>query len=888
MQAELRQVGLQSSSTTARIQQLDNMLRGSTADLQGQLEELLAAFRAAQDEITEKRILNSLAFADMDARFISVHDAERDTFDWIFNDPDSLLAKEPGLAMSFTDWLKSGSGIFHIVGKPGSGKSTLMKHLCGHPETMESLEEWASVRGTELIFCKFFFWRVTPIAEQKTLKGLIRGLLHSVLSQVPSLSKQLFPRQWPLPGKTKRVPELGDRQFSEAFEILVRDDAILDEFCFCFFIDGLDEFEASIHLQSETHYALANKLLKWAIDSKGRVKMCVSSRHFPEFTRKFPSSQQLTLQKLTEADIRALLVNRLESNERFVELGEKSEDQRARCEELVRVILESAEGVFLWVVLVLNELERALVTSDSLELLERIVSTAPKEIKGFVQSVLLSIPEIHRQGAHYLLAVVMRMQGIVTSRAKAAKVVKAVVDAAIEAYSEQLFHIHLRECAMLFDAADGGRLLDCPQDMAVVTCDLTNDLAVEKERERLAERCRGLVEPDPKLNVRFTHRAIPEALQDFFFRDKSEVYVEDGRVAEVLTWILLGDIRLRGREELSPHAAEKDRWLNGESSIRRLRYVALLRLRLYPGPLDDSERMMRLLHHITEAILSAHYDTPTPDDDQTWGSWRWERRHLKGDGTPPISMRRQLPLGVFDNFQLHEFAVWLISNKLSWENDRSRLLAYLREVIMSAGRVAAHHSSAAFEPVLDALQQCGVTLADNQHDTRQVWHEFVCRELHYAMTHNSHLQTYDDDPGLLRMQIHWKGFERLLRLGADPALSLSWDGTQRLLLGPAEERLFTVDESEGGDFNSEARKSIPEWPAAISLEALIKFYKPSNMARLLELIRENAMEKPGRSDTDASKRDHGVSSEPEMASLGSIDEATSQQARLGLAHRTTW
>ena len=199
---------------TAKIQQLDELLRTSTADLHGQLEELLTAFKGAQDEITEKKILKGLAFADMDARFISVHDAERDTFDWIFNDPTSLLAKEPGLTISFADWLKSGSGIFHIVGKPGSGKSTLMKHLCGHPETMEFLEEWASASGAELIFCKFFFWRVTPVAEQKTLRGLIRGLLHGVLRQVPSLSKRLFPRQW---GPKKRIPELDDRQFSEAF-----------------------------------------------------------------------------------------------------------------------------------------------------------------------------------------------------------------------------------------------------------------------------------------------------------------------------------------------------------------------------------------------------------------------------------------------------------------------------------------------------------------------------------------------------------------------------------------------------------------------------------------------------------------------------------------------
>jgi tRNA A37 threonylcarbamoyladenosine biosynthesis protein TsaE len=46
----------------------------------------------------------------------------------------------------FTDWLSSTRAlfpIFHISGKLGSGKSTLMKYLCCHSRTMEELEKWA-------------------------------------------------------------------------------------------------------------------------------------------------------------------------------------------------------------------------------------------------------------------------------------------------------------------------------------------------------------------------------------------------------------------------------------------------------------------------------------------------------------------------------------------------------------------------------------------------------------------------------------------------------------------------------------------------------------------------------------------------------------------------
>jgi hypothetical protein len=41
------------------------------------------------------------------------------------------------------NWLSSGTGIFHISGKLGSGKSTLMKFICEHESTAAMLRQWA-------------------------------------------------------------------------------------------------------------------------------------------------------------------------------------------------------------------------------------------------------------------------------------------------------------------------------------------------------------------------------------------------------------------------------------------------------------------------------------------------------------------------------------------------------------------------------------------------------------------------------------------------------------------------------------------------------------------------------------------------------------------------
>jgi ABC-type glutathione transport system ATPase component len=43
----------------------------------------------------------------------------------------------------FMNWLSSGEGVFHISGKLGSGKSTLMKYLGDHRRTRAELIKWA-------------------------------------------------------------------------------------------------------------------------------------------------------------------------------------------------------------------------------------------------------------------------------------------------------------------------------------------------------------------------------------------------------------------------------------------------------------------------------------------------------------------------------------------------------------------------------------------------------------------------------------------------------------------------------------------------------------------------------------------------------------------------
>jgi len=112
-----------------------------------QLRRLLDISEEAFQAVVRERLLKSLAFPGMYGRFEAVETAHCKTFQWIFEGP-SETGRHGGEARkstreSFVHWLSSGHGIFHVCGKLGSGKSTLMKFLCNHDHTKTELEKWA-------------------------------------------------------------------------------------------------------------------------------------------------------------------------------------------------------------------------------------------------------------------------------------------------------------------------------------------------------------------------------------------------------------------------------------------------------------------------------------------------------------------------------------------------------------------------------------------------------------------------------------------------------------------------------------------------------------------------------------------------------------------------
>jgi hypothetical protein len=253
---------------------VDSAQAGHTEALHSLQKELSQFYRHVQEENQRYCILKELRFERIENRFDDVKKEHAKTFEWIFeNQLESDRVEDPSPVphnnTPFTEWLRTGRGVFHVQGKAGSGKSTLMKFICRDPRTKQSLELWCD--GDKLVFGKFFFWKPgTPM--QRSLKGLMRSLLHSILEQVPELIEHTFPSAWKEVGQVPwNVPcniNFSLPDIEEAFVLLTKDEKLYESRRFCFFIDGLDEFDEVNGLDPEqTCYTDLIKLLStWAQD----------------------------------------------------------------------------------------------------------------------------------------------------------------------------------------------------------------------------------------------------------------------------------------------------------------------------------------------------------------------------------------------------------------------------------------------------------------------------------------------------------------------------------------------------------------------------------------------------------------------------------------------
>ncbi|KAK8112899.1 hypothetical protein PG984_013425 [Apiospora sp. TS-2023a] len=307
------------------------------------------ALEKADGSLRERRqeTLDSLRFEQMDVRYMSIKKAHRETCQWFLSDPDYIswdgspehkskrllwIKGKPGAGKSTlmklllretrrarpedtTDEHKRES-ILWIKGKPGAGKSTLMKLL---------LRETRRARPKDTIISFFFNARGNDM-EKSTL-GLYQSLLVQLLETDPSLQNILDNH----PGRKTWSIELLKKLFEDAVKRS-------PETLICF-IDALDECQEQ---EIRDMILFLNDLM----GERDKFYTCFASRHYPNISVKNGRSTILENKVEHDQDIAIYLKSALQ-------LGSGGLADQIRSE-----VQRKASGVFIWVVLVVSILNR--------------------------------------------------------------------------------------------------------------------------------------------------------------------------------------------------------------------------------------------------------------------------------------------------------------------------------------------------------------------------------------------------------------------------------------------------------------------------------------------------------------------------------------------------
>lgn len=148
--------------------------------------------RQDRERTVRGRMLESLKFADMKDRYEVISEAHKRTFDWVFHESNDFGESEEGWD-NFANWVGSNKPLYWLTGKPGSGKSTLMKYLSDDPRLKSYLMVWE--RQKPICKARFFLWN-SGSAMQMSRMGLIQSLLYQTLYEVPDEIPRVFPERW--------------------------------------------------------------------------------------------------------------------------------------------------------------------------------------------------------------------------------------------------------------------------------------------------------------------------------------------------------------------------------------------------------------------------------------------------------------------------------------------------------------------------------------------------------------------------------------------------------------------------------------------------------------------------------------------------------------------
>lgn len=301
--------------------------------------------------------LQHLSFTEMDDRFNDITKPSSTTCTW-------LLEHE-----IYSLWLTKTPNLLRIKGKPGSGKSILMRF---------AVEAKSCARSTSKkpIVARYFF-HARGTESQKTSSGMYRSLLHQILLQTPSLRPD-FRRFFREKTRTRQTCNWHINELQQLLTDNIKQ-AIQDNPVFIY-IDALDECD------SKEEKALTNYLQNLTMQTS--VKICFSCRHYPNI-RLSTKFSEICVEAENMKDIARYIETTFENSC----WNDVQGFNLINVQEIKKDILNRSSEIFLWVYLIFMIIDKLIRKSTPWRVIQKKIREVPQGLTELYTYILASLDE---------------------------------------------------------------------------------------------------------------------------------------------------------------------------------------------------------------------------------------------------------------------------------------------------------------------------------------------------------------------------------------------------------------------------------------------------------------------------------------------------------------
>ena len=300
--------------------------------------------------------LDSLAFQEMSYRQQEILKTRTHSSGWILQH-DCYLA-----------WLEDKCGLLWIKGKPGSGKSTLMKRIFQELSKNENLQ------------LAFFLHRRGTLLQQ-TVIGMFRALLYQLLKAVPAVGTEFgkcYQEKSRAQGEANKEWSWQIQELRELFEATVIAATAIRHVVI--FVDALDEAGEEPPREIASYLHSLNRL---ALESGGQLSVCFSCRHYPIVA--INTGFEICVEDENREGIDAYITEEL-SKRLIIETSGANHNDNLTV--LQSILSNRASGLFLWAILMTPRVAMQYNDGRSLKRIEHALSNVPLDLDGLFLDIL--------------------------------------------------------------------------------------------------------------------------------------------------------------------------------------------------------------------------------------------------------------------------------------------------------------------------------------------------------------------------------------------------------------------------------------------------------------------------------------------------------------------